>query len=259
MLAASPATAQDVRLRFDPPDGLAFQRLFQIHTRVVVENGGTRTRELVELGGVREVAVRGRENAVAVHLNYDSIRTRVREGAGAWREQPEPDDSAWVQARFDARLRSTVVASGGTRAGAERMLDLVTGFPRLELPARAVRAGDAWRSPVAVRVPAVEGEAAADVVLMADVAVHVDSVITREQDTLAYLSVAGVLVPETRGVAVYGGGVRGALVWSTGWQAFVSGAARTRIEVRVLAAENGREESSVIMETTVRQQVRPPS
>lgn len=251
-----PATlqAQSVLLRFDPPDGAVLHRLFQIHTRVLRAGGDSR--ESAELGGVREVTLRGRADTPMLHLAYDSLRTRLREGTGPWREIAESNDSAWVQVRFDEQLEPTVVASGGPGPAAARLVALVTGLPGLGLPRRPVRAGDRWTSRLEIPVPAMRPGAmiGQERLLVSEAVVSVDSVVARALDTLAYVSLRGTLGPAATGDRGYVGAVRGALVWSTGWQAFVSGATRTRIETR---PENG--QGAVLLETTVRQQVRPGS
>jgi hypothetical protein len=260
LLVAVQLQAQAVRLHFDPPDGLVLHRLFQIHTRVMRGGEGVRTREAVELGGVREVTLRGPAHARMLHLSYDSLRTRLREGTDAWREVVGGSDSAWVQVRFDDRLRATIVAVGGTGAEAARLVGLATGLPGLVLPGDAVRAGDVWESRLELPIPGAEpgAPAGSETLLTAHVAVSVDSVVARSRDTLAFLSVSGVMTPTPSGGATYTGGVRGTLVWSSGWQAFVSGATRTRIEVGPWP-ESADSTASLVLETTVRQQVRPPS
>ncbi len=92
----------------------------------------------------------------------------------------------------------------------------------------------------------------------------IDSVITRTHDTLAYLAVWGAFAPSTLTLAdgtalEVNGGLTSAVVWSTGWRAYVSAA--TRIEVHIAEAggqQAGERAADVVtLETTIREQVRP--
>jgi len=70
-----------------------------------------------------------------------------------------------------------------------------------------------------------------------------DSLVDRGADTLAFLRVQGTLLPTTvasaaeaaEGRARLTGGFGGRLIWSTGWDAFVSGAVRLRVRMVTFA------------------------
>lgn len=250
VVVAGPLAAQSVRLVYEPIDGTSFHRLFQVHTRLEVRAETLAVTETAEVGGLHQTALRGSHNEPILHLSYDSLRVLVRTAGGPWRQGVGVEDSAWVQAVVDDRLAVRQMQEGGTPASGPRLLALATGVGGYRLPGAPVRRGDRWRSSAVVPVGDTTGGAPRPVTL--DVITTVDSVVVRARDTLAYLSLDG-RVAGNRGAdhAAYRGGLRGQLVWSSGWAAFVSGATRLRLRVGAGAAP-----AQVLMETTVRQQVR---
>jgi hypothetical protein len=98
--------------------------------------------------------------------------------------------------------------------------------------------------------------------------ITLDSLVVRPTDTLAYLRVQGSFLPAgpTEGevgdamLAGITGAFGGSYIWSTGWNAFVSGALRTRA---TLTMERSEEIEQTVLEVTLsidhstRFQVRP--
>jgi hypothetical protein len=216
-----------------------------------------------------QVALVGPSGERVVHLAFDSLRTRAREGSGPWRETRWSGlESLWVQAWVDARLGVERLTAGtGSPTGA-LLLHLLTGLPNLLLPDRWVRHGDAWTVEHAVPVTGVVGRTSAAQpvdTLVARTVFAVDSIVGRRTDTLAFIHFSGAFQPVevAAGAALsYGGGLAGSLVWSSGWSAFVSGAVRFRVTVRMRsreAAANGPTEAVVTLETTTRHRVQSGS
>ncbi len=258
--------AQDsVRLRFAPVEGSRIHRVFQAHTRLAVEGEAHQTRELAHLGGMSQVATIGVRGEPVVHLVFDSLRTRVREGTAAWREhRPAKPNGLWLQVRLDPQLRERGLAGPAGRAGAEFLLELATGYRGLTLPDHWLREADGWAVQSPVRAALGDGTSAGAAELAVEGFVTVDSVVRRSSDTLAYLSVAGVIAPRVLRAADgtlqrFSGEARGALVWSTAWRTFVSVATRTRITVDLEGASRTTRPGRVVLETTVRTSVRPRS
>lgn len=260
------ARSQDLlTLRFDPADGAVLHRVFQAHTRLTVRDGETpRVRETADLGGIRQVALRRRAGESVVHVTFDSLRIRTREGAAAWRElQPAGLDSLWLQARLDPRLRVLGVRSGGPKPARATLLELVTGVPGMALPPEPVGVGDEW--PLRAELPlsgvvfeGVTGESSPSLSVRATATI--DSIVARQHDTLAYLSVVGPVGDPgpvgPHGDLVDSGGLAARLVWSTGWGGFVSAATRFTLRLRRPAASSAdRRERWMVLETTVRQRV----
>ncbi|MCI0574234.1 MAG: hypothetical protein L0Y66_26180, partial [Myxococcaceae bacterium] len=220
-----PALAQDsVRLRFAPRFGAEVHRVFRVHTRMEVAgpDGAAAPRELVDLGGVQQIALAGPQGEPVVHLAFDSLRTLLRQGSGPWREVVWAGlDSLWAQAWPDAGLRVQRVATGGATAQTALLLQLLGGGVLLTLPGEWLRAGDGWTVEHAVPLASVLSRAPQSVdTLTAHTRFVLDSTVTRASDTLAFLTFQGAIVgggiAARHGVA-YSGGLTGSLIWSTGW------------------------------------------
>ncbi|NIM52381.1 MAG: hypothetical protein GTN62_13820 [Gemmatimonadales bacterium] len=268
------AVAQDsLRLQFSPVRGVRIHRVFQAHTRTTVsrvDSAGamqTSTRETAELGGMTQVALEGPDGGLVVHLTFDSLRARMREGGERWRErQVGQPDSLWIQVRIDRRMRVLGTNAGGDAPGAKLLVPLLTGVPGLVLPEQWVKAGDRWTARLEVPLDAFGGRPptiAYVPTLAGRTTFAVDSVIARARDTLAYVEFAGAFAPkkvaDAHGTALsYSGGVQGALVWSTGWGAWVSAATRLRVVVSMAGAgaTPGPTRGRITVETTIRESVR---
>jgi hypothetical protein len=260
LAAAGSLAAQDgVLLHFAPGAGETVHRLFQAHTRTTLSGPTPRVRESAHLGGMTQVVVARPAGSTVLHLAFDSLRSRIRAGAGAWQERAVPSaDRLWVQVGLDRQLRRVATPDGAGQAGADLLLQLVTGVHGLELPEHAVADRDRWEQRLTVPLAAVPadlpGELATAMVQVA-VTVTVDSVVPRANDTLAYLGVRGSVADDATDEAVsIGGELSGSLVWSTAWHGFVATATRLRVELapRSPDASAGR----IVIETTVRSSVR---
>lgn len=265
VLAGSALGQQELRLRFSATPGQLVQRLFQVHTRIEARsgNGTVRVGETAKLGAVREQAVVSPPAEQVLHLTFDSLRVRQREGVGAWEEaRPDRTDRGWLQLALDERLDVRRRIGPADSAEGALLQHVVTGFPGLVLPERPVRPGTRWEQSRDLAVADLTGGAAvgpAMAVLTVRLDVAVDSLVIRTEDTLAYLTMHGS-IPMTRHrttdgvVTTYQGEVAGSLVWSSSWNTFVSGATRT-----VLSADvRGPETATVLtLAVTLRQAVVP--
>jgi hypothetical protein len=144
------------------------------------------------------------------------------------------------------------------------------------LPEAAVTVGDTLTSDVVLRVSRPLGFGSETPVaanfseqpeIVARTTLTLDSLSVRDRDTLAFLTIRGLFVAtelDTSTEEIYAmvsvtGALGGSLIWSTGWNAFVSGAIRTRttmtlerdpIEVDDVAM-------TLLMDESTRFQVRP--
>ncbi len=270
VLVPAGAQAQAVRLRYAPVPGTKLTRVFQTYTRMVVRLPAAgagkvlETREMADLGGTSELVLPGPDGHPVVHVTVDSLRTRERTEGGAWSESRAALDSVWFQLDFDARLRLRRANRADRVPEAGALMHLMTGLPGLILPERPLRVGERWSVDMAMPLSAWvmrPSSAEREPPLRGEATLTVDSVVARTRDTLAYLSVEGTIGPDTPDIAtasVYGGGVTGTLVWSTGWHAFVAAATRVRMHVAGPAPPTaGGPRPQVAIETTLRQQVRP--
>ena len=245
-----------VRVGTLPPDGTETHRVFQVVTRV-----GSAATEYAYLGGMRIVALRSERGEPVLHLAFDSLRARVRAGDAPWRERSAAGlDTLWTQLVIgDA---SAPIRRLGPEGPESALLDdLLPCGPGLWLAPRDVRSGDRW--PVDLSVPVASGvtpPTGGVRGLGASGMVTVDSVIPRERDTLAFMTLDATVRPapvrESDGTRLSPSGtVRGRIVWSTGWRQCVSMAHRT--EIRVTIANGSPDVRSVVVSTTVRQVVVP--
>jgi hypothetical protein len=264
VVVAQPPAADSLRMRFVAADGLALHRVFQTHTRLTVtgSDGAVRVRETADLGSMRQITLLDAEARPVLHLAFDSLKTRMREGAEPWREVAVGGlDSLWVQVQVDDRLRVIDRRTEGAHAALGMLAELATGVPEFTLPERTVKAGSRWTSHTRFPVGAYLARQRTGMVLAA-VDVRVDSVVARARDTLAFLSLDGSLRPAPGGSGsaplAYRGSLAGTLVWSTGWNAIVAQATRVRLELEGGAPAGSRDAASprAVMETTVRAQVR---
>lgn len=265
----SSVTAQGaLDLRAGMDEGTLIRRVFQVFTRVSLEDRaqGTRViREIARLGGASQYALSATDDDFSVHLALDSVRLRRRDGATSWQEfAATPRDSQWVQLTLDRRLRVRRVVRPASLVERGVLDQLLVGIPGLTLPDRPVQPGDRWGAVVTIPWDAPGGDtdlASERPVLLARSTVTVDSLVPRVQDTLAFLSVGGPIEPETStapdGVrVVYGGRVTGTVVWSSGWRGVVSVAVRYEMVADETGA-SGRPSRRLEIETTVRHAVLP--
>lgn len=263
------AWAQDsVRLRYAPEFGAIVHRVFQSHTRMstTTPSGGTEgvsTRETVDLGGMEQIAVKGPDGEPIAHLAFDSLRTRIRDHAGPWREFVWGGlDSMWVQVWLDPWLQVERINAGSASPTRGLLVHLLTGLPNLVLPDRWLHAGEGWTALHAVPLTGVVtrgwGDPTPDT-LVARTAFHVDSIVGRGADTLAYIGLSGAFVPRSAagtGALSADGALAGSLIWSQGWSTFVSGAVRLRVNVRAPPDGTSGPGAFITVETTTRHQVR---
>jgi hypothetical protein len=204
------------------------------------------------------------EEAVAVHLSYDSLRASRREATGPWRDlEVSGVDTTWIQLTVDGQLRLRFRGGELQPGGGGLLIQSLTGFSGIVLPAGWIREGSRWREELLASPsdPLIPGTMD-DVALRTRARFVVDSVVRRSRDTLAFISVGGSAVrlrrtQEDGVVLAYSGSLSGSLVWSTGWATFVSAA--TRLNVRIDVRRTGSPDSvgHMLIETTLRQAVVP--
>ena len=266
LAVAAPAIGQqDLLLRFSATPGQQVQRLFQVHTRIEARaaDAPVRIRETARLGAVREQAVVSPPTEQVLHATFDSLRVRQREGTGPWEEvRVDTVHDLWLQIALDERLAVRRRIGPADAPHGALLQHLVTGFPGLVLPERPVRPSTRWELETELRAAEITGGATpgpATAVLAVSMAVAVDSLVARAADTLAYLTLRGS-IPVTRQraadgvVTTYRGEVVGSLVWSSGWNTFVSAATRTSLRADV---EGPGAAAGFTVETTLRQAVVP--
>ena len=267
---------QAVQLAVLPAPGLEIHRLFQTRTTVALQRREVVSgvmdppvfQETAQLGGMRQVIVRGVTGAPVMHLAFDSLISRAREAGQQWRELRVGGlDTLWVQVDVDRQMHIGDSRTRAVNPGQGLLIEFASGLPGMELPSQELRAGGTWHQDMemaiaafAIRAPAgLEGNA-----LSTRVEFIIDSIVPRARDTLAYVSFAGTFRAKVQhlddgAVRRTSGGIRGALIWSSGWRTIVSESART--QVRVAVHVDGLPDSPMrelgIVGTTVQTQVQP--
>ena len=269
------AGQQTVQLAVLPVPGLEIHRLFQTRTTVAlqrrdVESGAMEPpvfQETAQLGGMRQVIVGGVTGEPVMHLAFDSLISRVRNAGEQWRELRVGGlDTLWVQVDVDRRMRLGDARTVAVNPGQGLLIDLASGVPGLELPTQEIRAGGTWHQDIemAIGAFAIRTLEGLGNTVSTRIEFTVDSIVPRTRDTLAYLSFAGMFRAKVQhlddgGVRRTSGGVRGTLIWSSGWRTIVSESARTQIRVAIHI--DGMPDSPMrelgIVDTTVQTQVQP--
>ncbi len=263
--SANLGAQESLLLRWDFPTGTMFRTQFRTVTTVWAFDG--RRFDSADEGVARAVSLAGPDGSQVTHVAYESVASRTRGSDGKWREFDVLGvDSAWVQLTMDERMRVRSSNRGARLPGVTSLLRIVTGIPRLELPGGPLAAGDSWTSAtVASAVPGLRNETVPPVV-DGTAQLVLDSIVIRAQDTLGYVTLTGRFPVTTfvdelgPGTAVLSGDLVGSLVWSTSWNAFVSGVSRTRM---TMVREGGQEDlpggsrDELRTESTTRYQVKP--
>ncbi len=257
-------------LRYVPRQGSMTRTVLSAHGTVVLkENSGGVTSgdsivgEMYRLAGVtrRVVAAGGERNLVEVTV--DSLRTRARLLGQAWSESADVGDQGIpFRVELDTRHRWSGLPSG-------QAISALSEWLGVEFPEEPVLPGGSWTYRTSYIVPealhglfelsllgAVEGK----------VTVVLDSVVGRVTDSLIYFTVQRQLGPIILPAVDAGDSAQislagvssGTLVWSTGWQAFVSGSEQLRLrgQLRGLGRE-GLREAELKWTVTRRLQLRP--
>jgi hypothetical protein len=253
----NPSEAQDsLLLRYRPRTGTV------VHTvgwnELTVTIGQSRpdefgaeslTVEVTELESLTGVVRGPRDGGFVVEVTFDSVRVRIREG-GLWKTVPDSATGPVTgYLAVDSLHRAGALAlanqSDVRLPGARRLRSLARRLA-LALPVEPVMRHANWTTDVVfpVNTPDFLSEwiTAPALDLRGFATVAVDSVVTVLSDTLAYLRFDGVLAPPD---ANYGleaalrlrdldATFAGTYIWSTGWNAYVSGATRLLMNLTLL-------------------------
>lgn len=205
--------------------------------------------EMTSLAGVTRRVLEERGGNRVLDVQYDSLKTRARLAGQAWKEDILSGAGVVLRVTVDGRLRAVdgsatglqtdPVASGG-----------IASWRGVELPDRPVAPGESWTMLGVYRLPPQLG-ALLDISIRdsveGSVTVRLDSVSLQGGDTLMYLNVQQRLGPvflpaidagDSASVELVGSQAA-SLVWSTGWNAYVSGASQARLVGRLHSAGAG--------------------
>lgn len=264
LIAGHAAGQQSMRFEHRPTLDSEIRILFQ-SVADVAASGGAGV-EIADLGSFTVVPIADQSGAPVWHLSYDSVRVRTRDTTGTWHEFAVPDArAAWAQIHVDSRLRVTALTRHSSAVGVTDPVGVLTGAPGLLLPEKSLMRGEAWREEIRSTLAgglSAGGEGPDIPPLTVRAQLVLDSVVRRDRDSLAYLTLSGDVQP-TSIVHVIGddpgrfnvsGDIAGTLVWSSGWSFFVSGATRVRV---VMERAGTGESGTITVVKTTRYQVQP--
>lgn len=286
-LPQSVSAQQSILLRYRPQPRTRLHTLWWSELTSTIREGApgvpaldSITVEATTLHSYTSTVVGTRITSAVLQVSHDSTRARARVPGGAWRDLPD-ERARRSSARIvvDDRLRVTDVEVLDEDTLTNRELQqyrAVASGLEFALPEGAVAEGDSWASDIVValtRPLGLEGEAVLEGMpvepeVLARSTITLDSLVIRPTDTLAYLRVQGSFLPPTvvEGEAASAllvditGAFGGSFIWSTGWNAFVSGALRTRATVTMERSEEVEQtllEVTLSMDHSTRFQVRP--
>ena len=275
------AYAQQILLRYTPRVGVVQHMHIwsDVTTSITEAESGPDAEgislETSSLASVTRRVLGARDARYEVEITLDSVRARLRPEGGTWREITDPDEQvAPLRLIVDERMR--VTSAGSDRSGVQLLRGFAGGL-EFVLPEQPVGAGDTWKAKVDFgigRMLVLEEEVDLGTPLprvgklVARATFTLDSIMVRSTDTLAFVSMAGQIVPATMSVAAevaqgavtISGALAGRMIWSTSWSAYVSGGVRTRMRMQVRIGVFGQEQVPVVavdLDVTARFQVRP--
>jgi len=247
---------QSIRLRYTPTVGQWLQTLrwFDV-TSTISEGPGGEDSLTIQSTGVRSLSHRVmdvQDNRHVLEVTRDSTRVRTRPEGGVWAVRADTGGSqdrarVIVDDRMrvlDAQLLTEEMAGHATL---ESFRAFSTGL-EFTLPEQSVAVGQEWASDVVLpfdEPTGIEEEPGVSTWLrrVGDIVARstftLDSLVDRGTDTLAFLHVQGTFLPTTissaaeaaEGRARIAGAFGGRMIWSTGWNTFVSGAIRTQVHM----------------------------
>jgi hypothetical protein len=233
----------------------------------------TLTVEATRLESATQYADGAGSGRYSIELHYDSVRARMRPVGGLWRplEANEKEVSA-VRALLDERMRvleAEFLYSPHLQDSVAHMTRGLTGSVLLTLPEGPIAVGVPWATDAAYPLSAFgvigREEGVPDQGELRSLATAVvDSVVSRGDDTLYYITSRGRFAPMRYASTVGGertsltaaGSFAAMMVWSSTWSAFVSSAARVLAQLDVRDPLDTVRESQVKFDVTIQSRVR---
>lgn len=250
--AGSLAAQQPVTIQWTPRPGAVVRSITSSRGSMVFHEineagqpvGDSVMGDMTSLSGVTHRVIEEQGGNHVVEVQYDSLKTRARLAGQNWKEDVlSGAGRAALRMTFDGKLRTVEGVSGGLQADPVAAGGIAT-WRGVELPDRPVTPGETWTVNTVYRLPAQLGQLL-DIAIRDSVTgfatVKLDSVVAGPTDTLMYLKVQQTLGPVTLPVVDAGdsgtvelvGAQAASLVWSTGWDAYVSGASTARLVGRL--------------------------
>lgn len=252
------AAQQPVSIQWTPPLGAVVRTVTSSRGTMVFRElneagqtiGDSVVGEMTSIAGITQRIVDQRPGNTVVEVRYDSLRTRAHLVGQEWKDDLIAGTGETSQrVSMDAKLRPLTGADGGLAA--DPVSDGGIAFWHgVELPDHPVTPGETWTVTTVFRLPSQLGGLLDIVVgdsMIATATVRFDSVTARPADSLMFFTVQQTLPPMALPVVDAGdsgtvdlaGAQAASLVWSTGWQAFVSGASQARVAGQLRSGKPG--------------------
>lgn len=293
-LAPGSATAQDdppaqqaALLRYRPLPGAVVHSLVWTDVSMTIADvsGGVGeagvpdsiTLEVAMRHSITERVRQAAEGRYLLERTLDSARLRMRALGGAWGERPvDALEGRAARVVVNSRLQTGDFQLVDGRQAPPLARDALRTPPpgyEISLPDEPVAPGQSWATELVfpfnnpIELEGAAGLLVKNAELVARAMVMLDSLVARPSDTLAYLRFSGNFLPLTmpaspetgRGPTDISGALAGRLIWSTGWNAYVSGAARAVIVVQMTPGGGaaGQPGTRMRFDSTNRFRVRP--
>lgn len=272
---ARSAVAQRMRPTFAPRPGALIHMITETHGTVLLDGltavpdgSGFETDRRVN---VTERVLERRPGGWAVDVTVDSVRLQRRPTDGKWKVETDSlHDGTRARATVNDRFGIVGLESSGPNdAEVLRALGGSVAGVGFAFPAEAVPVGTSF--PTGSRFAYIAelnapGLPPVRETLVGSLTLTLDSVVVSGSDSLAYFGFHGTFDPRSEGSqgeaeemsATYGGAFAGVLVWSVGWNAFVSAASRIRANGKIHAeGPDGAQDVTARWDVVTRHRVRP--
>lgn len=206
--------------------------------------------EMRSWGGITRRVLTGTDTTRMLEVSYDSLKTQARLAGQQWKETALSEaDKVALSVTLDDQLRP-IAGSGGGLAADPVANGGIASWRGVPLPGHPVSPGAMWVVQTGYHLPTQLGDLLDVSVrdsIVANATVRLDSVVPQAEDTLMYLTVRETLGPITLPATDAGtpatielaGSQAATLVWSTVWNAFVSGASQARVVGRLRSVSAG--------------------
>ena len=276
-LLTLPLQAQEpVTLRYTPRVGALVRTITRSNGTITLRAldaaaqpvGDSVMGEMRSWAGITRRILEGTDTSRVVEVSYDSLKTQTRLSGQQWKETALGEaDKVALNVTLNDQLHP--ISGNGGLAADPVANGGVASWRGVGLPGHPVSPGAMWVVQTGYHLPTQLGDLLDVSVrdsILANATVRLDSVVPQTRDTLMYLTVRETLGPITlpgtdAGAAAtveVAGSQAATLVWSTAWNAFVSGASQARVigRLRSVSADGTPRASRITWNVSTTLQVR---
>ena len=250
VLPMTAAAQESILLRYHPVRGSQAHVVSETRIEALV-NGLPSLPDSTVIGAdwrtvVTRRALRVGANGASMSATLDSSRARAKAGDAVRGDVALPGARGLAaQYQLSERLQpTTITLTPGADSGLVAVLLSEFGGFDFPLPQAATIRRATWTAPLRFPLGAylsATGKVTSSGLATGSGTATLDSLVPRGADTLAYITLQGVIGPATLNVTAEGGTgsgyfsgqVAAALVWSTGWNAVVSAVSKAVVDGRI--------------------------